>query len=124
MDMAGGSWDSMLAVIHADPYLAVDVRVRPAAGGDPIPCRMAWMTGDAAIPLMQTGTGSTTRIGEIRVAVLASVDEAIWSICWTRTERRRRRCGSIWRSGRSRTGCSGGSGLCLPQKRRRRPCRR
>lgn len=75
MDMAGGSWDSMLAVIHADPYLAVDVRVRPAGGGDPTPCRMAWMTGDAAIPLMQTGTGSTTRIGEIRVAVLASVDE-------------------------------------------------
>lgn len=75
MDMAGGSWDSMLAAIHADPFMAVDVRVRLAAGGDPIPCRMAWMTGDAAIPLLQTGTGSTTRIGEIRVAVLASVDE-------------------------------------------------
>ena len=66
-----GSWDSVLAAIHADPYLAVDVRVRLAAGGDP----MAWMTGDAAIPLLQTGTGSTTRIGEIRVAELASVDE-------------------------------------------------
>ena len=75
MDMAGGSWDSMLAAIHADPFMAVDVLVRPAAGGDPTPCRMAWMTGDAAIPLLQTGTGSTTRIGEIRVAELASVDE-------------------------------------------------
>lgn len=71
----GGSWDSMLATIHSDPFMAVDVRVRLAAGGDPIPCRMAWMTGDATIPLLQTGTGSTTRIGEIRVAVLASVDE-------------------------------------------------
>jgi len=71
----GGSWDSMLATIHSDPFMAVDVRVRLAAGGDPIPCRMAWMTGDAAIPRMQTGTGSTTRIGEIRVAVLPSVDE-------------------------------------------------
>lgn len=73
--MTAGSWDGVLAAIHADPFMAVDVQIRLAGGGDPIPCRMAWMTGDAAIPLLQTGTGSTVRIGEIRVAALPSVEE-------------------------------------------------
>lgn len=71
---AQDSWDAMLADLHEDPHMAVDVQVTTAvlAGH---PCRMAWMTGDAALPLLETGFSATTRIGEIRAAELPDIEE-------------------------------------------------